>query len=238
MNYVRRTPVAQLRWPVVTSTTLAIEWSDAMAYIVGLTATDGCLLTGMRKINFKSNDRQLVELYLQLLGRTNRVREQKTHAGGVVYFTEFGDARLYRWFESIGLMPRKSLTLGAIAVPDTFLLPLVRGLLDGDGSIQNFSHRPTRSTYPTYEYERLWVFFASASRAHIDWLRARLLDALAINGYVEIRKRTDRHDFYRLKFGNHDSIRLLTALYPTDDAPRLVRKWAIWFEYRRKNSIS
>ncbi len=93
-------------------TTLPLEWSDEMAYIVGLTATDGCLFTGRRKINFKSEDRQLVETYLSVLGRTNRVKRQPTRTDGVVYFTEFHDSRLYEWFRSVGLTPRKSLTLG------------------------------------------------------------------------------------------------------------------------------
>src|SRR5437868_4855427 len=60
--------------------------SDEMAYIVGLTATDGCLFTGRRKINFKSEDRQLVETYLSVLGRTNRVKQEKTRRGGIVFF--------------------------------------------------------------------------------------------------------------------------------------------------------
>ena len=74
-----------------------------MAYIVGLTATDGCLFTGRRKINFKSEDRQLVETYLNVLGRTNRVKQARTRTGGVVYFTEFHDSKLYEWFRSVGL---------------------------------------------------------------------------------------------------------------------------------------
>ena len=50
---------------------------------------------------------------------------------------EHKDTRLYGWFQAIGLTPRKSLTLGAIDVPDEFLAPLVRGFLDGDGSVSN-----------------------------------------------------------------------------------------------------
>jgi len=144
-----------------------------MAYIVGLTATDGCLFTGRRKINFKSGDRQLVETYLSFW--QDESREASEHANGrVVYFTEFHDSKLYEWFRSVGLTPRKSLTLGAIDVPDAFVASLARGLMDGDGSIQNFTHLPTRQKYPDYRYERLWISFNSASKSHIEWLRERL----------------------------------------------------------------
>src|SRR5439155_25674914 len=87
--YQRRKPFEEGRWPTAGHTTLPLEWSDEMAYIVGLTATDGCLITGRRVINFKSEDRQLVETYLGVLGRTNRIRKEKTHKpNGVVYTTQ------------------------------------------------------------------------------------------------------------------------------------------------------
>lgn len=206
-----------------------------MAYIVGLTATDGCLFTGRRKINFKSEDRQLVETYLSVLGRTNRVKQAKTRTDGIVYFTEFHDSRLYEWFRSVGLTPRKSLTLGAIPVPDRYLMPLARGLMDGDGSVLNFVHRPTVKTYPNYRYERLRVCFHSASGSHIEWLRSKLRPIAGTRGYVEARKLEGRHDFYKLQYGKAAAVTLLTTFYADGMAPRLIRKWQIWDDYVRRN---
>jgi hypothetical protein len=205
-----------------------------MAYIVGLTATDGCLFTGRRKLNFKSEDRELVATYLQLLGRTNRIKSDKTRTGGTVYFTEFHDSRLYEWFRSVGLTPKKSLTLGAIDAPEIHLPALARGLLDGDGSILNYTQAPTRRTYPNYLYERLSACFHSASEVHIEWLRDRLRSLVDTRGYVEVRRREGRHDFFKLKYGKHASIRLLGVLYADPNAPRLERKWAIWDGYAQR----
>jgi hypothetical protein len=231
MIYQRRTPFEECRWPIASRTTLPLAWSAEMAYIVGLTATDGCLFTGRKKINFKSGDRQLVETYLSVLGRTNRVKQARTRKDGIVYFTEFSDARLYEWFRSVGLTPRKSLTLGAISVPDAHLASLARGLMDGDGSILNFVHQPTRHKYPDYLYERIWVLFHSASIAHIEWLRARLRPIAVSNGYVEVLKRDGRQDFYKLKYGKRSAVELLTQFYLDPGSPRLIRKWQIWDEY-------
>ena len=209
-----------------------------MAYIVGLTATDGCLITGRRKVNFKSADRDLVATYLRTLGRTNRIKTARTRTGGTVYFTEFGDAALYRWMLTIGLTPRKSLTLGAIDVPDAFLPPLLRGLFEGDGSIQNFTHHPTPTTAPAYVYERLWVYFNSASRTHIDWLEQLTTRLLGVHGYIETREATeDRRAFYRLKFGKHDSIKVLRVMYPSATVPMLWRKWKIWDDYQQRHAL-
>jgi len=217
---------------------LPVGWSEEMAYIVGLTATDGCLYTGFRKINFKSADRDLVETYLRLLGRTNSVKTKPTRTGGVVHFCEFGDAELYRWFQSIGLTPAKSLILGAIDVPDAVLAPCLRGLFDGDGHISNFVHHPTLKTYPNYRYERLWTCFNSASRSHLAWIQERVDSLLGLTGRIEpLPRREGRHDFFRLKYGNLESPSLLRAMYPNPDVPMLERKWRIWEDYRARHRL-
>lgn len=158
-RYVRRTPIAECRWRRMSGTSLPLSWSDDMAYLVGLTATDGCLYLNRRRLNFKSRDRELVDTYLRLLGRTNRIKSAATRIGGTVYFTEFHDTALYGWFLSIGIGPRKSLSLGALNVPDEFLMPLVRGLLDGDGSILNKVYRADTGRRPDYFWEYLQTKF-------------------------------------------------------------------------------
>ena len=206
--------------------------------IVGLTATDGCLFTGFRKINFKSGDRELVETYLRVLGRGNPVKSARTRTGGVVYFTEFGDARLYRWLLTIGLMPAKSLVLGGIDVPDAHLAPLLRGLLEGDGSIVNFVHHPTVKVDPDYEYERLYAVFNSASRAHVEWIQQRARALFGVSGSIyKHRPVARKHDFFRLAYGKHDSVVLLRAIYPDAGVPKLERKWRIWNEYARRQEL-
>lgn len=218
--------------------TLPLEWSDEMAYVVGLMATDGCLINTGRHLSFDSADEQLVRTFLRCLGRSLNYAAVPTRTGGVAYQARFSDVRFYQWLLTIGLMPRKSLTLGAIDVSDRFLLPVVRGLLDGDGHISNFVHHPTPGTFPEYEYERFWVYFNSASRPHIEWLKQRLSALLSIDGYIERRPpREGRREFFRLKYGKHASSVLMQRLYEHPQAPRLERKWAMWDRYARKNGL-
>jgi hypothetical protein len=239
-QYVRRTPPELCRWPVSGLTTLPLAWSADMAYIVGLTATDGCLVTGRRAINFKSSDRELVETYLRLLGRSNPVKSQPTRTGGVVYFTQFRDSTLYEWFRSVGLTPRKSLTLGALSVPDDFLLPLVRGLLDGDGSIINKVYRADtgrRSDY--YYWEYLITSFNSASGDHVLWLEAALARLLGLKGSIQKSITSAGNPYFELRYGKAASSTLRPLLFP-DGAPCLGRKRAIWHAYaaRHRGTVS
>jgi LAGLIDADG DNA endonuclease family protein len=229
-QYVRRTPRELCRWPIAGLTTLPLAWSDDMAYVVGLTATDGCLVTGRRAINFKSSDRALVETYLRLLGRSNRVKSQPTKTGGTAYYTQFHDSTLYEWFRSIGLTPRKSLTMGALSVPESFLLPLARGLLDGDGSIINKVYRADTGRRTDYYWEYLITSFNSASGDHVLWLQNALGRLLHIRGSLQKSTTTAGNPYFELRYAKAASSILLSALYPTG-APCLARKRDIWHAY-------
>lgn len=236
LRYMRRKPVEECDWGLVSARTLALGWSSDMAYIVGLTATDGCLASARRQISFKSGDRDLVATYLRLLGRSNTIGIERTKAGTIAYRTQFGDADLYDWFLSIGLTPRKSLTLGAINVPADHLPHLVRGLLDGDGSILNYTYRGTGKAHGVYE--ALTTCFVSASRSHVDWLREQLQLALRIRGSIGSHQPPTRpRSVHRLAYAKRESERLLPWLYVAPDLPCLIRKRAVWDAYVARTRV-
>jgi LAGLIDADG DNA endonuclease family protein len=234
MTYTRRTPLSAMKWTNATYTTLPVEWSEKMAYVVGLVATDGCLGSRRRTITFTSADRDLVALYLETLGRTNKIGEQRTKTGGLVYRAQFTDTRLYQWLTSVGITPRKSLTLGAIDVPNDCLAPLVRGLLDGDGSVTNGIWKADTSRRSDYYYEWFRTRFVSASRLHLEWLKAQLGTALGLRGWIWWNDRQGK-GIGVLTYGKHDSIALLQNIYSDPTAPCLARKRAIWESYAARN---
>ena len=232
LRYERRTPVRECKWFRGSSTTIPLCWSDAMAYLVGLTATDGCLVRSRPRIDFKSMDRQLVETYLGLLGRNDRIAAVPTQTGNLVYVVQITDRSLWNWFFSVGLTPRKSLTIGRIESPDKFLFPLARGLLDGDGSIVNGIWRADTTRRADYYWETLRTKFVSGSRKHLEWLHDRLRTALPLRGWIT-KKAYD--GAWALLFGKSDSLQLLPRLYPTSDVPCLLRKRAIWDNYQQRH---
>lgn len=210
------------------------RWTPRLAYAVGLLATDGCQTDG-RHLAFPSADRELVEILLGCLGKRNKISALQTANGGVVYRTQFGDVALCRWLVGIGVGPRKSLTIGAVAVPAPLFLAFVRGLLDGDGSIMNKTARADTRGRDGYVWEYLQTRFVSGSGEHIRWLKAQLDAALGIDGLIIKRAaRNGRHDCYTLRYSKRDSQRLLPALY-ADGGPRLTRKWSAWQRYRSRH---
>ena len=207
------------------------EWTPRLAYAVGLLATDGCQTDG-RHLAFPSADRELVEILLECLGKRNKIALATTRAGGVMYRTQIGDVAFCRWLMTVGVTPRKSLTLGPLAVPDELILECARGLMDGDGGITNFVHAATKKAYPHYHYERIVVGFNSASRAHLEWLRVKLQPYAGGPGWLGITPpKNGRHEFVTLRYGKRDGLRLLPWLYRDPTVPRLERKHRIWQSY-------
>lgn len=239
--YQRRKPIEQDRRSVcfgLTAQRVPVGWSSVMAYVVGLVATDGCLVNDRRHVSFTTADRELAELFLRCLDRPPRFGVARTSAGNPIYRVQVGDVVLYRWLQSVGITPRKSLTLGPIDVPDHLFPDLARGLLDGDGTIRNFVHAPTLRQYPGYRYERLLVQFSSASRAHLGWVQRWFTSHLQLSGTLVTARRPGRHDFSSLTYGKRDSIRLLDRIYADPHAPRLRRKWQIWESYRLRTQAA
>lgn len=234
MQYVSRLSPEQDRRRK--SAPAVVEWKPEFAYVLGLLATDGAIVRG-RTITFPSVDRELVEHLLRCLGKANTISEVRTKTGAIVYRTQIGDVALCRWLPTVGIMPRKSLVLGAIEVPDALLTDLLRGLLDGDGSIINKLARADTGRTRDYYWEYLRTNFLSASRAHIVWLHRRIDAAFGLQGYIATaRSRDGHHEMYTLRFGKRASLELLPKIYANPNAPRLTRKWRVWADYLERHS--
>jgi hypothetical protein len=233
MQYVSRVPVERDKRRL--SPPVSTEWTPVLAYAIGLMATDGCVADGDH-ISFPSADRELVELFARCLERDNPISEYRTKTGNLAYRIQFGDVRFCRWLSGIGITARKSLTIGAIGVPDRLLLPLARGLLDGDGSIMNKTARADTRRRRDYYWEYLQTKFVSGSRPHLEWLRERLRAALSVDGLIIVRAARDgKNECFTLRYGKRASHVLLPALYTDPTAPRLTRKWRIWQRYLERH---
>ena len=115
-------------------------------------------------------------------------------------------------------------------MPDIFLMPLVRGLLDGDGSIINEVYRADRRRRNDYYWEYLITSFNSASGKHIAWLQGVLGRVLNLKGSVQETTTTAGNPYFELRYAKAASSILLPLLYPSG-APCLERKREIWNAY-------
>jgi hypothetical protein len=207
------------------------EWTPAIAYAVGLIATDGNLSPSGRHISLASAERGVLETFLKCVDRSAKIGRVSGGYGTETLRVQIGDVGLYRWLQSIGLTPRKSLTLGAIAVPDHLLAHLLRGLVDGDGSILDVIYDGTGKARGR-RYRTLLVRFTSASRDHVDWVRGRIAARYGLVGGLWCQD-----GVYQLTYGKGASLQLLPLMYPDEAVPCIARKREVWLQFLREEGL-
>lgn len=219
------------RGPYRLRRTPAWEWTPEVAYAVGLLATDGNLSPSGRHVSVSSAEREVLETFLRCVGRRAKIGIVKGGYGTHGLRVQIGDVGLYRWLQSIGLTPRKSLTLGSIDVPDGVLAHLLRGLLDGDGSVIDSTYDGTGKAKGR-KYRRLLVRFNTASREHAAWVRERVRARYGLSGGLWCEE-----GMYQLTYAKRASLLLLPLLYPAPDVPCIARKREVWQNFERQGGL-
>lgn len=193
------------------------RWGSDFAYGVGLVVTDGCLSPDKRHIEYCSKDLESILNFRKSFGIKNKIGTKKR--GGVpnatYYRIQFGDVKLYNFFVTIGLSPRKSLTIGPVKVPKRFFRDFLRGVIDGDGSIGYFMH-------PESSKKQYRIRIASGSLRFLEWLRDEIGGLLNMRGAI---RRVTRA--YQLCYYKKASIRLSEYIYYKKDIICLSRKLRI-----------
>lgn len=170
------------------------EWTSELAYICGLMASDGCLISDGRHLNLTSTDVPLLRTFKRCLGLKGKItwKPSGTSTRGA-WQVHFSDVVLYRWFISIGITPRKSKTIGAIHTPDRYFLDFLRGEFDGDGS--SYAYWDTR----WHSSISISLRFTSASRQHLTWLNERIRALIGISGCIQMGTRAYDLGFSKTK---------------------------------------
>jgi hypothetical protein len=202
-----------------------ISWTPAVAYAIGVIATDGNLSTDGRHLSVTSKDIDLLQTIRACLGLTNAVTRSISGAGQPYHRLQWGNRGFIAGLHRIGLKPAKSLTLGALAIPDDCFPDFLRGCIDGDGSIAVYTDRYQAGVNPRYVYERLAVSLVSASPAFLEWIRLTGQRLLGVTGaLMHHKERAGRAPLWQLKYGKRESLIVLRAMYYSAQVPSLARK--------------
>lgn len=193
-----------------------IVWSREFAYAIGLLVTDGNLSTLQKHISLSSNDREQIINFKNCLKLSNKIsRNVSGTSEKIGYRIQFGDVLFYDFLLKIGITPRKSKTIGKVKIPDKYFFDFLRGHFDGDGTFHSYFDKRWKSSFMMY------VYFYSASDAHIRWLQAKIHKFANISGYItESRK----DSVIVLRYAKQESLILLKRMY-RNTHPSLSRKY-------------
>ena len=100
-------------------------------------------------------------------------------------------------------------------MPSRLFFDFLRGVIDGDGTIQKYFD-------PVYKNSlRLYVKITSASPAFLDWLRSEIRKLAKLRGFIK----KVGHDYHELAFAKNESITLLNEIYYKPGLALLTRKF-------------
>ena len=120
---------------------------------------------------------------------------------------QFSDVLFYEYLKNVGIFPKKSLTLGAVAVPQKYFPDFFRGVIDGDGCITTWTHR-------TNGYQQWSLFIVSAAPIFISWLKLEAENYFKVRGklYTSLNK-GKKNPINRLKFGKLAAKVIIKQIY-------------------------
>lgn len=195
----------------------APEWSQELAYVIGLLVTDGCLSNDGRHIILVSKDLQQLRNFKKALKLRNVIGHTTSGFCDKMYTrVQFGNITLYNFLLSVGLMPNKSKIIGALKIPPQYFFDFLRGHLDGDGCTYSYWDSRWKSSFMFY------TVFGSASKKHISWLQEEIFKYTGLRGHVTGtgKERT----IYQLKYAKTESLVLLRKIYYERRVMHLSRK--------------
>ncbi len=196
-------------------------WTKNFSYALGLFTADGCLSGDKRHLEFTSKDQLLVQTFANCWNLTNTItKKYRSNEKIKKYFRiQFGNVKLYKFLNNIGLTSRKSLSIKKVDIPNEFFADFVRGLFDGDGNINQSRHTES-------QHLQLRIRFFSASPDFLRWVHEQIKNRLQVSGFLQNHTRV-----YVLTFGKADSIKLIRLMHYQKDLPYLARKHKIAMQY-------
>lgn len=189
------------------------KWSNEMAYILGLLASDGCVMTNSTGTNatirFVSKDLELLEIIHRAWGTTMPIIEEekqrwKWHGYRIEVYSKSmaGDLAL------LGVGVRKTFRSYFPPMPAKYKSHFIRGLLDGDGCIWTASNnRKIRIMWAGNKevLESISNHFATHLKIRLQTVRLHSTGRIYELIYC---KRNEVLEIIKYLYTNSDSIRL------------------------------
>src|SRR3989344_430109 len=191
------------------------KWRPNLAYAIGLITTDGCLSSDGLLFDLTSKDMEQLLNFSKCLNVDFKIGNKWNSKGDECLRIQFKNRVFYNFLLSIGLTPRKSLTIGKLAIPDKYFFDFLRGCFDGDGCFYSYWDPRWKSSHMFY------LGFASASLKHLLWLQEEIEKRVNIKGHITGRK---KNVFFQLKYAKKEALEIIKKMYYNQKVVCLSRK--------------
>src|SRR3989344_4096405 len=192
------------------------KWTANLAYAIGLLATDGCLSSDGLLIDLTSKDEEQLLNFSKCVGVNFNIGNKWNLKGDKCLRIQFKNRIFYDFLLSIGLTPKKSLTIGKLKIPSKYFFDFLRGCFDGDGCFYSYWDPRWRSSHMFY------LSFSSANETHILWLQKEIKKLLLIKGHISKSQR--KGSIYNLRYAKKETMEVIEKMYYNHSIICLLRK--------------
>lgn len=185
-------------------------WTPAMAWVLGVIYTDGCLIGPTRTTKFclaiGQKEPELLEKVLALMKSNAKVSfAPRRGIAGALYQIRINNPKIYADLQRLGLTPAKSLIIQFPAIPPDCVRHFIRGCWDGDGSVYLEEGRIPSASY------------VSGSRDFIERLVGHLVNLGLPDRTIHQTVRS-KHPSYDFRYTRGQCTKLYHVLYADVDA--------------------
>jgi LAGLIDADG-like domain len=110
------------------------EWSPEMAYVLGFILTDGCI--NHNSVSIAQKDKQILER-INTVMKSNYPIKQRKNGNSTINLLVISRKEVVEDLAKFGILNNKSLTVDFPEVPLKYLSHFIRGVIDGDGWVQD-----------------------------------------------------------------------------------------------------
>jgi hypothetical protein len=198
----------------------SIQTND-MAYFCGLIGSDGCVYTSkdtrsdILSIILQQQDKYILTVLAEKL-QTNKPIKESTHNNRVYCSLQISSQKICDDLKALGLNNRKTYGNTIANVNNRFMFDLIRGYIDGDGTIVYKNNRPRVSIVGYYSNMNTIKIFLEQFNIYTIIVKAKR---------GRYKRNLNNDDFVTLCFPNKTSIYcLLKLLYRQETDCYLPRK--------------
>lgn len=144
-------------------------WSNEMAYVLGLIASDGCVTKNPKGMNTQwqiiQSDKEFLKKILKTIGSTHKITKDNR---STAYRFFIGSVEMVDDLICLGIEPNKSKTIEMPRVPKQYISHFLRGIIDGDGWIHHRGYTMNiTSASPKFADSILNIFLSLRLNARI-----------------------------------------------------------------------
>lgn len=195
-------------------------WSKELAWLVGIVLSDGHVSKeGLKSyyVTIGMCDKDVIDNIKSMSGHKSSIYIRKPKKGKILYIITFRGREVWNFFTLLGMNNRKSETaIFPIQIPEDYMLHIIRGVFDGDGSIiiNKNKYMAVRIT-GTYQ------------------VVTTIRDLIGIHNTIHVDQNGTT---YVIQYTGERAIRFLNLIYTdTDETIRMYRKYKKFTDFVYNN---